>query len=74
MKVYMVPEGTVEMIEELSPRAAAMIRKHDCMDETGNELVNCSICGHGTPIDDAHLHQNEWVGECCWDDRLKITE
>lgn len=36
--------------------------------------VTCDICGELTSLGTAHLHQDEWVGECCWDDRLKSSE
>lgn len=55
------------------------------LDECGNpsigsfyvkakEFVHCSLCGDLVPISEAHLHQDKWIGECCWDDRLKASE
>lgn len=41
---------------------------------TGGELVRCHLCGSAVPADQAHLHQDEWIGPCCWDDRLKGSE
>lgn len=38
------------------------------------ETVACSVCGNKTPADTAHLHQEKWIGECCWDERLKASE
>lgn len=36
--------------------------------------VNCKLCGADSPVATAHLHQGEWVGDCCWDERLRATE
>jgi hypothetical protein len=38
------------------------------------ETVECKFCGEEIALDTAHLHQSEYVGECCWDERLRITE
>lgn len=37
-------------------------------------IVICKFCGRPTPAKTAHLHQNGWVGEECWDERLRSTE
>lgn len=34
----------------------------------------CALCGKPTDAKTAHLHQQQWIGECCWDDRLKASE
>jgi len=36
--------------------------------------VMCKLCQNSVPAKTAHLHQGTWVGECCWDERLKSTE
>lgn len=36
--------------------------------------VPCKFCGRQVPARTAHLHQQSWVGECCWDERLRVTE
>lgn len=38
------------------------------------EAVACKFCKKEANIQTAHLHQGEYVGECCWDERLRITE
>ena len=38
------------------------------------KTVTCKLCGKETPAGTAHLHQGQWVGECCWDERLRTTE
>jgi len=48
--------------------------RHEKCRESGSGPVTCKLCGKDTPAATAHLHQHEWVGECCWDDRLKTTE
>lgn len=35
---------------------------------------NCKFCDEEYPLPDMHLHQGQFVGPCCWDDRLKVTE
>lgn len=35
--------------------------------------VTCKQCHVNTPAATAHLHGNLWVGECCWDERLRTT-
>jgi len=36
--------------------------------------VKCKFCDGRVSKRAAHRHQSKWVGECCWDERLKITE
>jgi len=38
------------------------------------ETTTCKFCRKETPVKTAHLHQGEYVGECCWDERLRVTE
>ena len=42
------------------------------MDEEG--FVPCKFCYEFGPTEEAHLHQGDYVGECCWDERLRMTE
>jgi hypothetical protein len=37
-------------------------------------MVICYLCGNPTHGDTAHRHQDKWIGECCWDERLRTTE
>jgi len=37
-------------------------------------MLTCSVCKRDTPAETAHLHQGEYIGECCWDERLKASE
>jgi hypothetical protein len=41
---------------------------------TGLQTVECKLCHNQVPIKTAHLHQDGYVGECCWDERLRSTE
>lgn len=44
-------------------------------DEDELPTVACKFCEKRVPAATAHLHQGSWVGdECCWDERLKMTE
>jgi len=36
--------------------------------------VRCQFCGKHVPSETAHRHDGAWVGECCWDERLRSTE
>ena len=39
----------------------------------GGKLM-CSYCGKSCDARTIHLHRSQWVGECCWDERLRSTE
>jgi hypothetical protein len=39
-----------------------------------DSTVFCSLCQQPTPASTAHLHQSVWIGDECWDDRLKASE
>lgn len=43
-------------------------------DRPVEEAVQCGLCKQLTSKVTARLHQNKFIGDCCWDDRLKITE
>ncbi len=36
--------------------------------------VTCSICHQPTPAAQAHLHQGDWIGEECWEERLRPSQ
>lgn len=36
--------------------------------------VKCYVCKERADALTAHLHDGKWIGECCWDDRLKSSE
>lgn len=36
--------------------------------------VLCRFCKKPTNKEKAHRHGGGWVGECCWDERLRATE
>jgi hypothetical protein len=38
------------------------------------ERVPCALCGEPARADEAHRHGEGWIGECCWDERLRTTE
>jgi len=47
----------------------------DCNERLSKQLTVCCVgCGKDVPADEAHLHQGDYWGECCWDERLKSTE
>ena len=45
-----------------------------CYEEVRLTKVSCIFCHKQVPINEAHLHQGNWVGPCCWDERLRTTE
>jgi len=36
--------------------------------------VTCTVCLNPCFVELAHLHQEKWIGPCCWDERLRMTE
>jgi hypothetical protein len=44
------------------------------LSEQGVALVTCRFCDCLTPAATAHLHQRRYVGEECWDERLRVSE
>jgi hypothetical protein len=53
---------------ELSPYPSEDIESIEPVD-----TVFCKFCGDEAKESTAHIHQGEWVGECCWDERLRVT-
>jgi hypothetical protein len=41
---------------------------------TDSGSTTCNICGKSVYCGNTRLHQGKLVGDCCWDERLKITE
>jgi len=39
-----------------------------------SETVICKVCGETALAATAHQHEGSYVGECCWDERLRATE
>ena len=46
----------------------------DILEDLRRPTVACKFCGRAAYAHIAHLHQGGWVGECCWDERLRMTE
>ena len=45
------------------------------LDALGAKMTVCGICGVRTELRTAHRHRGSWIGdECCWDERLRVTE
>lgn len=42
--------------------------------EYDGDTLECKFCHKGIPAEGAYMHQNGWVGDCCWDERLRSTE
>lgn len=38
------------------------------------QTVSCKFCELPADVRQSHLHQDAWVGPCCWDERLRTTE
>jgi hypothetical protein len=37
-------------------------------------MVVCTVCEQDALASTAHLHQSQWIGDCCWDERLRSSE
>ena len=61
----MSKEQNAEIWEEIT----TLVQEHFKM-----ESVECSLCGNDIWTKEAHLHQDDFIGPCCWDDRLKSSE
>ena len=64
-----------EILKHLDPDTAGedlieLVRKLMATDTT----VQCKFCLNSVPVDTAHRHDGGWVGECCWDEKLRCTE
>lgn len=60
-----------ELGELIDASTARVLFDFECQDAAD---VTCKFCQEPCVSTDAHLHQGEWVGECCWDERLRVTE
>lgn len=70
-------QAGADLTEEQRAAVEEMKRRpNDFADEEneGADTVECKFCHNQVHADDAHLHQGSWVGVCCWDERLKMTE
>lgn len=47
--------------------------RHADLSAEVNHLVPCQVCDATTAIGVAHKHQDGWVCEACWDERLRTT-
>jgi hypothetical protein len=45
----------------------------EAIDRLQSESV-CKFCGKRIPMGEAYYHQGAFVGQCCWDERLRTTE
>jgi hypothetical protein len=46
----------------------------EIIDRFGLAMVPCRLCGTQNPQRLAHLHQHDWIGECCWTETLRASE
>ena len=46
----------------------------DNLDDREEDLEPCKFCNSLCDARTMHLHQDQFVGECCWDERLRVTE
>jgi hypothetical protein len=46
----------------------------EIVDRFGLPMVPCRLCGTENPQRLAHLHQGDWIGECCWTESLRASE
>jgi hypothetical protein len=59
----------------LANKGESAVLCEGCNERLTTELTVCCVrCGKDIPADEAHLHQGDYIGECCWDERLRATE
>jgi len=49
-------------------------RLNSDIEQAEKSIVICSMCKSSISVYTAHLHQNKWIGECCWDEQLRTME
>jgi hypothetical protein len=63
-----------EILEHLDPDTAGTDLIELVKTLMAPNTVYCKFC-HGAVTEiGAHRHDGGWVGECCWDERLRATE
>ena len=60
---FLVPE---EVLDMLSPDSREVVESF--------EVVECKLCQGLTELKTAHRHDDAYVGDECWDERLRATE
>ncbi len=73
-KVDVVGNLTTEELDRLIKTLQDARADRARFDEGKPLVITCSTCDGFTDSDAAHLHQGQYVGECCWDERLRTTE
>jgi hypothetical protein len=67
----------VEAFSDLEPELDSE-RLQDIVEEAlgslNCELVECCFCERTIPVVTAHQHQSRWIGDECWDERLRGSE
>lgn len=73
-----VTKGTSNMQNGKGSRRRRALVSEEQLNENWSTTFNkvrCCMCGELVLKSIAHRHRDRWVGdECCWDDRLKVTE
>jgi hypothetical protein len=65
-------DGGEDQIEEVSDLEAEEAGE---IPQLGTTIVRCQFCHQKVPLQTAHLHGGEWVGdECCWTEQLRGSE
>ena len=44
------------------------------LEQLATQRIHCKLCRRSAPEVSAHRHQDGWVCEDCWDERLRSTE
>jgi len=63
-------------LDDPAPKALAqrlMILLNTVRGKPTNRIVSCKFCRRGTPLLEAHRHQDGWVCDMCWDERLRAS-
>jgi hypothetical protein len=69
-EVHVYQEGVSDAGFTGYPRCAACGREHRWV----GLVVRCALCGGDADAREAHRQGAGYVGECCWDERLRAAE
>jgi len=67
-----VAAGMVERAASLTEARKILLDQKYMLKPCRN--VRCKFCKTKISIKDAHRYRGKYVGECCWDERLRATE
>ena len=61
----------VEKVKNATEETMKIFPMENHSQEQQGKKVQCKFCNKEVPSKTAHLIDDGWVGECCWDERLR---